>query len=189
MDLILGSTSIYRQTLLSQLGLPFRVVAPLVDEDTLKDDRPARELAEYLAVAKADSVAALYPQSVVIAGDQVAVHGATILGKPGTVDNAFAQLRRLSGDTHLLITAIAVRAGAETFRHTDITRLTMRPLADEEISRYVTTDQPLDCCGSYKIESRGSSLFSTIETVDHSAIRGLPLKALAEILRGLGFQV
>ena len=63
----------------------------------------------------------------------------------------------------------------------------MRALTDDEIARYVDADDPVDCAGSYKIETLGISLFERIEAADHSAITGLPLMALSGILRGIGF--
>jgi septum formation protein len=81
---------------------------------------------------------------------------------------------------------MVVIRGGETFRHTDQTRLRMRPLPREAIERYVAADRPLDCAGSYKLESRGIALFDRIESDDHTAITGLPLIALVSILRELG---
>ena len=192
--LILGSTSRYRRQLLERLGVPFQVMAPTCDEEALKD--PAlqpQQLAEYLAAAKADSIATNQPQAVVIGSDQVAAYEDTdgwhIIGKPGTVEKAVAQLARLSGRTHVLITAMVVQQGSLIQRHTDITTLTMRTLTTTELSRYVAADMPLDCAGAYKLEARGISLFSSIESADHSAITGLPLIALTRILSGFGYAI
>lgn len=192
--LILASTSRYRRALLERLGVPFTAVAPACDEDALKDPRLAPQaLAEFLAEAKAASIAEQQPQAVVIGSDQLAaveVDGRwTILGKPGTAAKAVDQLALLSGRTHVLITAMVVARGPERWRHTDITRLTMRGLDRLAVERYVAADQPLDCAGAYKLECRGITLFDAIDSADASAITGLPLLTLTRILAGLGYAI
>lgn len=191
-ELILASTSIYRKVLLGRLGLPFRCVAPGVDEDDLKQEclEPA-DLAERLAAAKAEAVARRFPQSVVIGSDQLATIDGEVLGKPGTQIRAVEQLQRLAGRTHDLITAVCVMRLADGFRrnHADRTRLTVRKLGHDEILRYVTGENPVDCAGSYKIESAGIALFDRIESDDFTAITGLPLITLVSILRDFGYHV
>ena len=191
-DLILASTSPYRRALVERLGVPFRCVAPPVDEDTLKAELTGaspRELAERLALAKAHSVAEREPKAVVIGGDQLVAFEGSILGKPGTVERAVTQLQALSGRSHELITSLVVLHGGASYAHTDVTRLTLRSLTLEEIRRYVEADLPLDCSGSYKLEARGITLFERIESDDHSAIVGMPLIALTTILRSIGFTI
>jgi septum formation protein len=189
-DLILGSTSPYRRVLLQRLGLPFRCEKPRCDEDALKrPDLVPQALAELLAEAKGASVAVEFPAAVVIGSDQVATIDGRILGKPGTPERAVEQLLALSGREHLLITALVIIADGIVLRHTDVTRLTMRALDRPSLTRYVAADQPLDCAGSYKLEQQGISLFSRIDSADHSAITGLPLLALTRLLVGLGFSV
>ena len=140
-------------------------------------------------MAKASSLAGEEPGSAIIGCDQLVSFDGRIFGKPGTVDRAVDQLAAMAGQTHELITALVVIRGDETFRHTDVTRLRMRPLSRDAIERYVAADRPLDCAGSYKLESRGIVLFDRIESDDHSAITGLPLIALVTILRELGFAI
>jgi septum formation protein len=203
--LILASTSPYRKALLERLGVPFEVRRPDCDEDAYKAEGMAPlALAERLALEKARSVARLEPQAFVIGSDQVVElrepgleqdpkhgpNGGRILGKPGSVEAACGQLARLSGTSHALITAVAVCCpDGRVLRHTDLTRMTMRKLTADEIQRYVASDQPLDCAGSYKIEARGIALFEQIECADYNAISGLPLLALAGLLREAGFAV
>lgn len=190
MAIILASTSTYRRKLLERLGLPFRVLAPGVDEGAFKDQGfEPRELAERLAWAKATSLARDWPEATLIGSDQLVAFEGRILGKPGTLEKAKDQLATLTGRTHELITALAVWHQGQVWTHLDQTRLTMRSLTLEEISRYVEADQPTDCAGSYKLEERGIALFDQIETEDHSAITGLPLIALTTILRRLGFPI
>jgi septum formation protein len=137
-DLILGSTSPYRRALMERLGLPFRCEKPRCDEEELKrPELSPQALAEMLALAKGRSVADVFPKAVVIGSDQVAAVDGTILGKPGTVEKAIDQLALLSGREHLLITAMVVIVEGVVHQHTDITRLTMRPLDRASLARYV----------------------------------------------------
>jgi septum formation protein len=193
-ELILASTSPYRRQQLERLGIRFRAVAPQFDEDDAKVrlqrlGTSPRDLAERLAMLKAESVAATAPDAVVIGGDQLVSLDGEILGKPGTTDGAVEQLLRMSGRPHDLITSIAAAHRGETRLHTDVTTLRMRTLTQSEVERYVAADSPLDCAGSYKIESRGIALFDEIRSSDQSAITGLPMIALTTLLRGLGFPI
>lgn len=182
-DIVLASTSPYRRALMEQAGYTFRARSPGVDEDAVKAlGLPPRELAERLAVAKADALRDSEPGAILIGSDQVAVIDGEALDKPGTPERAAAQLRKLSGRTHHLITALAVRRGDELRTHTDVTAMTMRELSDGEIAGYLEADRPFDCAGSYKHEGRGAALFSRVATDDPAAIVGLPMKALAAIL-------
>ena len=188
--LVLASTSRYRRALLERLGLPFTTTAPACDEEALKDPRlKPQALAELLAEAKAASLAGTHPAAVIIGSDQVCEVDGAILHKPGTVEGAVAQLLRLEGRAHRLITAMVVVHGARRWRHTDVTTLVMRQQSAAALERYVVADQPLDCAGAYKLEQRGIGLFERIDSADHNAIVGLPLIALAGILREVGYQI
>jgi septum formation protein len=191
-DIVLASTSGYRRALLERLGLPFRCIPPRCDEVAIKTaqlEKAPRLLAETLALAKATSLVADEPEAAIIGCDQLVSFQGRIFGKPGTIARAIDQLAAMAGQSHELITALVVIRGERTFRHTDITTLRMRPLSRAAIERYVAADRPLDCAGSYKLESRGIALFDQIETNDHTAITGLPLIALATILCELGFEI
>ena len=208
MDLILASTSKYRRKLLKRLGVSFHCEDPAVDEDETKADRQSPvDLAVGLAVLKASQVANRFPQAAVLGGDQLVALDDCILGKPGTSERAVEQLQRLAGRMHELVTAIAVclpeteaslaltkvkgwrMLTPHCWVHCDRTRLSMRQLSRDEIIRYVDADSPTDCAGSYKIEARGICLFERIETVDHTAITGLPMIATVSLLREIGFSV
>lgn len=184
--LILASTSRYRRALMERLGVTFEAVAPVgVDERAVR--LPPRELAVALSRAKAESIAALSPNAIVIGSDQVACLDGDELNKPGTPEAACAQLRRLAGREHELITGLCVidtRTG-ERHEHLDIHRIRIRELTDAEIADYVRRDAPLDCGGSYKIEGLGISIMDRIDGEDFTAITGLPLIALCRILRHL----
>jgi septum formation protein len=189
-DLVLASTSVYRRALLERLGVPFRWRAPHCDEESLKRvEFDPRTLAETLAHAKAASLVKSESDAAIIGCDQLVSLQGQVFGKPGSVDRAVEQLSAMAGDTHELITAMTVIHGERMFQHTDVTRLRMRPLSRAAIERYVAADQPLDCAGAYKLESRGIVLFDRIESDDQTAITGLPLMALVTILRELGYEI
>jgi 7-methyl-GTP pyrophosphatase len=188
--LILASTSAYRKAQLEKLQLSFECLAPDVNEESLKSVvQNPRELALRLAVEKAKAIARNHPRAVVIGGDQLVFFRGDVLGKPLTRENAVQQLMRLAGQQHALITAVAVCHRGHCQTHVDETRLWMRPIDRETAVRYVLSDQPLDCAGSYKIESLGISLFDRIETQDHTAITGLPLLAITKLLNSVGIAI
>ena len=185
--IILASTSRYRRELLARLGISFTAVAPLCDEEALKDPSLSPQaLAEKLALAKARSLVEMHPEAIVLGSDQTCACEGELLHKPGDFANACEQLTRLSGKTHQLFTAVCLLYGDRQQTHCDITSLTMRRLTRVEVERYVAADQPLDCVGSYKLEQHGIALFSAIDSRDHTAITGLPLIAVAELLRAWG---
>ena len=187
--LVLASTSAARRALLDRLRLPYEAVAPVCDEDAIAGPS-AEDTARLRALAKADSVARVRPDAVVIGSDQVVELDGELLGKPGTPERAAQQLARLAGREHRLITAVAlVHQDPSPTREvrTTVHRMAMRPLAGDEIGRYVAADEPSHCAGSYKVESLGIALFERIEGDDWTAIVGLPLLAVSSMLRGAGF--
>lgn len=187
--LILASTSVYRKKLLQRLRVPFTTEAPDVDETIFQSlGLPPQELAETLALKKAKAVSLKHPEATVIGSDQVVCLDGKIFGKPLTKQRAIEQLTLLNGKTHELITAVAVVGKFERIV-TETTRLTLAHHEPAAILRYVEADQPLDCAGSYKIESLGISLFESIECTDQSAIEGLPLLHLTRVLREFGWVI
>ena len=188
--LILASTSRYRAALLERFGLRFNTASPAVDETPLAGESP-RDRAARLSDAKADAVAAQYPEAVVIGGDQVAASGDTVLHKPGNAGRCREQLALLSASSAEFFTACTVRCRAAELEisHVDVTRVRFRTLDDAEIARYVDREQPFDCAGGFKAEALGITLFERMESQDPTAIVGLPLIWLAAALRKAGFQV
>jgi 7-methyl-GTP pyrophosphatase len=185
-SLILASTSPYRRDLLTRLGLPFEVDAPAVDE-AVGSDESADALVTRLARAKAEAVAARHTGAIVIGSDQVAVRDRDILGKPEDEETAVAQLMASSGHSVRFLTGLCVvGATGDVHEHTDETVVRFRALDEAEVRRYVAAERPLDCAGAFKVEGLGISLFETVETVDPTALIGLPLIALCATLRELG---
>ena len=185
--LILGSTSRYRRELLQRLRLPFEVVSPLVDETPLPGEAPAA-LALRLAMAKAQAVAADWPQAVVIGSDQVADLDGEPIGKPGTHERAVAQLRRLGGRRAIFQTAVAVVRADTGFAQVLLAPVGVRfrRLNDAEIERYLRLEQPYDCAGSAKCETLGIALLESIDSDDPTALVGLPLIRTCQLLRAAG---
>jgi septum formation protein len=160
-----------------------------VDETSLPHEAPAA-LAARLAAAKAHAVAARCAGAVVIGSDQVADLSGKILGKPGTAEQARAQLAACSGSEVVFHTAIHLldtrSEPARDYAATDTTRVHFRALDSAEIARYVERESPLDCAGSFKSEGLGVGLFERIVCEDPTALIGLPLIALCRLLRQAG---
>ena len=188
--LVLGSTSRYRAELLRRLYADFEQRAPGTDESPLPGETP-RKRALRLAVAKARAAAEGLEDALVIGSDQVAELDGLVLDKPGTVERARAQLAASSGREVHFHTALCLhdtRSGQDLV-HVDHTRVHFRSLDANEIARYIEREQPLDCAGSFKCEGLGISLFERIDNDDPSALIGLPLIALARLLREAGLAV
>lgn len=189
-QLVLASTSPYRRALLERLGVPFSVASPEVAEEQRAGEAP-EAMARRLAEAKALAVASRFPGSLVIGSDQVAVCDGSILGKPLTHENAMRQLRTLSGREALFHTAVCVldaRTGVTRGRVVPC-RVTFRTLDDATIETYLTREQPYDCAGSAKSEGLGIALIAKMESEDPSALIGLPLIALVDLLHEQGLNV
>lgn len=189
MPLILASTSRYRRELLERLRLPFNIARPDVDETAEPGESPVA-IAQRLARTKAARVAQAHPDAWIIGSDQVAVSGGNALGKPGTRENAVAQLTAMSGQEVQFHTAVCLLRGEDTVLEAlDTTIVRFLTLSGEQVERYVEAEQPLDCAGSFKMEGLGISLFERIESRDPTALVGLPLIALSAMLRQAGFNV
>lgn len=191
--LILASSSSTRKLLMDRLGIDYQCISPDIDESPQAETH-ADDLAMRLAYEKAKLIANTHPQAIVIGSDQVAwrEHSPTdFLGKPLTVENAFKQLKANSGQRVFFSTALSVQHQASQFERTLVEHFTVkfRTLNDDEIHRYIKHDQPLHCAGSFKSESLGISLFEHMSGSDQTALMGLPLIQLCNILRELGLQI
>ncbi len=188
--LILGSSSVYRRSLLERLGLPFRWVSPDVDETPRLKEAPA-DTALRLALAKAQAVATAHPHALIIASDQVADLDGTPVGKPGDHANAVRQLQAMRGRRVVFHTALCVLNSTRSRHQLEnvLTTVVFRNLDDEQIERYLQREQPYDCAGSAKIESLGIALVDNIESSDPTALIGLPLMTLVSMLQREGVAV
>ncbi|ATU97890.1 MULTISPECIES: Maf family protein [Aeromonas] len=186
-QLILASTSRYRKTLLEKLGLPFACAAPEVDESPLLGES-AETLVARLAYAKANAIANQRDQGLIIGSDQVCVCDGQILGKPGTVEKAVAQLMAARGRSITFYTGLCVLDAASGKAEQLVEPFTVhfRTLDETAIRRYVAAEMPLDCAGSFKCEGMGIVLFKGLEGRDPNALIGLPLIGLIELLERHG---
>ncbi len=190
--IILASSSTYRRTQLhTHFGLTPECIAPNIDETALANETP-RAQALRLAQMKADAVAGrLSSPGLIIAGDQTAAFNGELLRKPGDHATAKGQLTRMQGNTITFYSAVCVRHsqnGAPLLECVD-TEVRLRALDEEQIEQYLQKDQPYDCVGAFKQERLGIALFEHVSSNDPSALTGLPLIALSDMLRQLGFDV
>ncbi len=189
-NVVLASTSPYRRRQMETLGIPFVSDAPSYPESPRPGEAP-EVLVVRLAEGKARSLAARYPDALIIGADQVAVSGDRVLTKPGSQEAAAEQLLDLAGKWHRLLTGVAV-CEASTGRvasELDVAELFVRPLTRELAERYVALDGTADCAGAYKTESVGLALFQEIRCQDPTALVGLPLLRVVRLLERFGFDV
>ncbi|GAA0297288.1 Maf family protein [Rhodovulum strictum] len=190
---ILASGSPIRRELLERAGLVFEVMPVAVDEAAIRagleaERAPPDEIAETLAAFKAERAAAKAPDALVIGCDQVLAHRGRVLGKPGSPDEARAQLRALRGGPHELLSAVVVYDDLKPlWRHVGKVTLTMRSFSDAFLDDYLDRnwESVRDAVGAYKIEDEGIRLFSGIEG-DYFDILGLPLLPLLTFLTTRG---
>lgn len=187
MKLVLASTSRYRRELLSRLGLPFEVAAPEVDESPQPGELPS-QTALRLSEAKARAVADGYPDHLIIGSDQVLMLEGKQLGKPGNFENAYRQLQSMQGKAMVFHTALCLfNSHSDRVQLRDIpTTIHIRPLTSQQIESYLHKEQPYDCAGSARSEGLGIALIERYETTDPTALIGLPLIALTEMLANEG---
>lgn len=185
--LVLASTSPYRRALMGRLHLPFTTCAPEIDETPLPGEPPAAT-AERLALAKARAVAERHPNALIIGSDQVAYCGDQRFGKPGSRENARRQLRDLSGKVVVFHTGLCLLNSGSNRHHLRGvgTEVRFRELAQAEIERYLDKEDALNCSGSARSEGLGISLLEWMRSDDPTALIGLPLIALCEMLRTEG---
>lgn len=188
--LVLASTSPFRRQLLGRLGLPFDAAAPEVEESRLPDESP-EALVLRLSEAKARAVASQFSDALVIGSDQVAVIDGQVLGKPGSRERAIAQLVCASGRRVTFLTGLCLvdAASGRTHRACETFHVHFRTLSAEQVSRYVDREQPFNCAGSFKSEGYGVTLFERLEGDDPSALIGLPLIRLVDLLGREGVEL
>jgi septum formation protein len=181
---VLASASPRRRELLALVGIAHDVIVTDVDESPLPHES-ALLYTERVARAKAAAVQGVDENAVVIAADTTVVIGETMLAKPESVQDAHRMLALLSGRTHTVYTAIAVRRGTHMVAAVDQVCVTFRALSVEEITRYVATGEPMDKAGSYGIQGYGATIVERIEG-DYFAVMGLSLVRTIELLRKVG---
>jgi septum formation protein len=183
----LASGSPRRRELLQQIGVSFQVVAAAVDEATLPGEASTAYVAR-LAAAKADAgwersrEAAGAP---VLAADTAVVLGGKILGKPADRQDAEDMLLQLSGRTHEVLTAIALRTQGGMHSRISRSEVTFRAVAAAEARSYWETGEPCDKAGAYAIQGRAAIFIADLRG-SYSGVMGLPLFETAELLSKAG---
>ena len=186
MNLILASQSPRRRELLGLTGLDFTVRVADIDETMDAGKAPFDEVARVsrlkaLAVDRA-------PGDVVIAADTIVVCEGKVLGKPRDEEDAFRMLSLLSGRHHEVMTGMTLLQDEEIVTHTEVTKIHFRKLHPDEIRAYIATGEPMDKAGAYGIQG-GAALFCTDMVGDYYNVMGLPVCALAIILRTFGLPI
>ena len=184
--IILASTSPFRRELLQRLNLTFITANPQTDESRLPGEAP-EALALRLSAAKAQAVAEQYPNALIIGSDQVAYLGDQIFGKPGTHANAVKQLQTMRGQCVNFYTGLCLFNAKSGALHTCgvATRVCFRDaqqISDATIEAYLQQEQPYQCAGSAKSEGLGVALIQSMDSSDPTALIGLPLIALCDLL-------
>ena len=184
---MLASASPRRIELLAQVGItPDHIDPADIDETPLKGETPPR-LAERLASTKAQVVAARRPDAVVIAADTVVAVGRRFLEKAADEAEATRFLKLLSGRNHRVFTGVAVvRAGRLSARVNE-TRVSFKPLSDDEIAAYVASGDWRGKAGGYGIQGPAGAFVQRI-VGSHPAVMGLPLYEAVQLLRGVGWR-
>lgn len=176
MNIILASASPRRQELLGYIFDSFECIPAQIDE-TLPEDIGTENAAEYLAVKKAEHIAAQHPDDLVIGCDTVVLYGGSIFGKPKDEAEAREMLRALSGKTHHVVTGVCMIRGEKKSSFSDITEVEFYPLSDTEIDRYIATGSPMDKAGAYGIQDKQ---FLPVKRIsgDYFNVVGLPAARL-----------
>jgi septum formation protein len=178
---ILASESPRRKELLARLFRHFEIIPPYVDEENAPEG--GETLALFLARAKAKKVFSQHPFALVISADTVVLLNGESLAKPASPTEAVEMLKKLSGRTHRVITAVAVLCPEGELSFADTAWVTFRNLTVEEIESYVKSGEPMDKAGAYAIQG-GAEKFVLSVAGDLETVIGLPLSRLREeILR------
>ena len=185
--IILASSSPYRRELLERLRLPFDVAVPNINETAHTNELP-QETALRLSIEKAAHIAQSHPDALIIGADQVATVDNVQIGKAGCFEKALEQLQMMRHKTVLFHSALCVfDARTQTHQAKNIvTRASFRDRSDDDLSMYLHIEQPYDCAGSAKVEALGITLLEKVESDDPTALIGLPLIALTDMLRQAG---
>jgi len=182
----LASASPRRSALLDQIGVPHRIRPLALDETRLPGETPA-DYVQRLARAKAEQLWSQLAEDErlpVLGADTTVALGGETLGKPADRAEAALILRRLSGQTHQVLTAVALRHGRGCEVKLSSSEVTLRPLSEREIADYWDSGEPADKAGAYGIQGR-AALFIEHIAGSYSGIVGLPLYETGQLLRSL----
>ncbi len=181
---VLASASPRRRELLDLVGIAHEVEPADIDE-SYREGEEAAEHAERLAREKGAAIAARHPDAVVISADTIVVMDGLVLGKPRDEADAARMLSLLGGQTHVVLTAVAVAYGGAMRSGVESVRVSFRPLSGEAIASYIATGEPMDKAGAYGIQGFGATLVERIDG-DYFAVMGLAVGRMVELLERVG---
>ena len=189
-ELVLASSSPFRRRLLGQLSVEFRTLDPDIDESPLPNEKP-QTLVRRLSIAKARAVVSRAPTALIIGSDQVAVHQGAIVGKPRDHADAVTQLLSSSGKTITFFTSVALLNSTNDSLQVDVVPFAVRfrSLTRKKIEYYLEREKPYECCGSLRADGLGIALLDQLRGDDPTALIGLPLTILTQMLEKEGFRV
>jgi septum formation protein len=187
-SIVLASASPYRRGLLDRFLDDYQAVSPDIDEGN-PDQLSPKKLACQLARQKAEAVSRTARDSLIIGADQLAVLDGQVLGKPGDHQKAVEQLMAASAQTVTFRTAVCILdpVGRTRYEHVDKTTVRFRQFDRRLAETYLRHDEPYDCAGSFKIEGAGFVLFESVKTDDPTALIGLPMIWVSDVLLELGY--
>ena len=180
-SLYLASGSPRRQELLTQLGVSFeRIVTGI--EETRGEGESAQQYVSRLAREKALAGVALTPRDLPVLGaDTIVTLNGEVLEKPRDVHHAAQMLRKLSGQTHQVMTAVALADSQYVLDCLVMTEVMFRALTDADIADYIASGEPMDKAGAYGIQGQGGCFVRKINGSYHAVV-GLPLVETYELL-------
>jgi septum formation protein len=186
--LLLASGSPRRAALLGEAGFDFETVSPRIEEK-FDVDLTLRELTMWNAIRKGTSVARMRPDRVVLAADTLIALDGKVIGKPADLSEAAQILRRLSGQTHEVCSAVFIYrfAGGQSVTFHEFSRVRFRRLTEAKIDKYLTKVDPLDKAGAYAAQGCGAEIIEKIDG-SHTNVIGLPIEKTVVALAQFGIQ-
>jgi len=185
--IILASNSKIRASILAESGIEFKAISPIFNEDEAKINLQnnaisIKNIALELAIGKANSLSAIYPNCLIIGSDQICEFENKIFDKSQNKNSAIKQLLLFNNSIHTQNNGLAISLnGKIIFKKITSVKMKMRKLTDQEIENYVNFDNPVGCAGSYKYESLGKHLFQKVMG-DYYSILGLSIQPILAFL-------
>ncbi|HFQ5505040.1 TPA: nucleoside triphosphate pyrophosphatase [Enterobacter kobei] len=180
-SLYLASGSPRRQELLTQLGVSFERIVTGIEEKRAEGES-AQQYVSRLAREKAQAGVALVPRDLPVLGaDTIVILNGGVLEKPHDTEHAARMLRKMSGQTHQVMTAVALADSQHVLDCLVVTDVTFRVLTDDEIAAYIASGEPMDKAGAYGIQGLGGCFVRKIHGSYHAVV-GLPLVETYELL-------
>ena len=198
----LASQSPRRSQLLQQLGVHHELLLPNAQGDVREDaeaievvlqGEAPRDYVQRVTGLKLDAAVARWarrglPAAPVLASDTTVALGAEILGKPEDAAQAHAMLHKLSGQTHEVLTAVALQNGAQRLQALSVSKVRFMAMSDAQITAYVASGEPFGKAGAYGVQGLAAAMIEYIEG-SYSGIMGLPVFETAQLLRQIGWKL